>query len=200
MQVSKTKLQRYFILFTPSSLGLVFYVFLAGLGIVLNQFDMIKKYLELPHSLQVTHSVTGWVDQILTTTIGESGTGTFVVGLFWAVVGLVVYMFLRALARLAVELDDNLNARGFVWPKGANRYRPIKIFIEQAAFRLVASIALLIFVLGPLAAVLRGPVYVDFLGPSEPLQYVVWFVAGLLSWHIVVVLLRLITLRPRLLG
>lgn len=176
------------------------YVFLAGAAIVLNQFDMIKKYLQLPHDFQLTHVVAGWADTLLTHTIGASRTETLVVGLFWAVVGLIVYMFLRGLARLAIELDDDLGVRGFVWPKGTDRYRPLRVLGEQFAFRLAALIGFILLIFVPVAAVLRGPLFADFLGPNKVLQFVVWFVASLLVWHLVVIALRLVMLRARLLG
>jgi hypothetical protein len=200
MPGNKTKLQNYLSLFIPSALGMVFYVFLAGLTIVLNQFNFIKHFLELPQSLQVSRAVAGWADKVLTTTIGESRTEALVVGLFWALVGLVVYMFLRGLARFIIELDDDISVRRYVWPKGADRYRPLRILAEQAVFRLSALIALAIVIFGPLAAVLSGPVFIDFIGDNQVLQYVIWFLTGVLLWHIIVILLRLLALRARLLG
>lgn len=200
MDRKTSKLKTYFSLFTPSASGIVTYFFLAGLAIVLNQFDIVKQYLQLPHDFQFGHVVAGWADTFLTKTIGETRTETLVVGLFWAVVGMVVYLFLRGLARIAVELDDDLGIRGYVWPKGTDRYGPLRRLAEQFAFRLVAVVALIIVVFEPLAAVLRGPVFVDFLGPNHILQIVVWFVVAVIVWHVAVILLRLMTLRARLFG
>ncbi len=208
-KLSKSNIKAYLGLFAPSSQGIVVYVLLSGLTVVLNQFDMIKKYLELPNDLQISRVLAGWADHLLMNTIGPSRTETLVVGLFWAVVGLGVYLFLCGLSRLVIELDDDLNVRGYVWPRGANRDRPLQVFAEQTAFRLVAVAALLIVVLDPLAAVFRGPVFVDYLnslgsqgslGSNQPLLYVVWFVAGFVTWHVVTVLMRLIALRARLFG
>lgn len=177
---------------------MVFCVFLAGIGIVLNQFENIKKVMDVPNNLEVSRIFTGWADRALTGTIGESSTETLVVGLFWAIVGLAVYVFLRSLARIITDLDDDLDVSHYVWPKGANRYGPLKTFAEQTIFRLTAFVLLMLVFFGPLSAALHGPVLVDFLGPSKPLQYIVWFLAGFLVWHIITILLRLLVLKNRL--
>ncbi len=197
---STSKFKQYFAILLPSSLGIVFYVTLSLLGIALNQFESIKKYLQLPHDLEVTKLLAGTANHVLTSSIGESRTETLVVGGFWAIVGLIVYLFLRGLSRLFVEFDDDLGVRGYVWPRGTNRYAPLKAFAEQAAFRLVAFILLFVVVIGPLAAVLRGPVFGGFVGSNMVLRYIVWFIVSVLVWHLVAVLLRLIVLKARLFG
>jgi hypothetical protein len=197
MQYRKSKFKKYSSLFTPSALSIIIGVFLSGLVIVLNQFAVIKSELQLPQNLQFGRMIAKWVDNLLTNTISQARTEILVVGLFWAIVGLVVYMFLHGLARFILELDDDLDARRYVWPKGTDRYRPLRILAEQAAFRLVALIILGIVIAGPLSAVIRGPIFADFLGPSKPLQYVVWFIGSVAVWHLVAILLRLIALRAR---
>ena len=198
--LNKTKIYRNLAIFLPSSMSAVLCVFLAGAGMLLNQFDMVRAYLELPHDLRLTRLIAEWADTLLTATVGAERTQSLVVGLFWALVGLGVYVFLRGLAQIFIELDDDLEARRYIWPRGADRERPLHTLLHQVVFRGIAFIGLIFVVFVPLAAVLRGPVFVDFLGPGKLLQYVVWALASLLLWHFVVVLLRLVALRPRLFG
>lgn len=194
----KSKIRKYASLFTPSLSGLVIYVFLATVSIILNQFKEVKQYLQLPYELDLLRMIAGWADQLLNNTIGESRTQVLVVGLFWALVGFGVYIFLRGLARIFIDLDDSLEVRHFVWPRGGNREEPLHTLEQQVAFRAAACIIFLIFIFVPLAAVLRGPILTDFLGPNLALQYTVWFAASVLAWHVAVVLLRLIVQRARL--
>ncbi|HEX8182972.1 MAG TPA: hypothetical protein VF575_05230 [Candidatus Saccharimonadales bacterium] len=196
--MQKPKLKSYFSLFTPSPLGIVFYVFWSVLAIALNQIDAIQKVLQLPRGLDFIGAIARFADRVLTSAIGESSTQTLVVGLFWAGVGMVVYVFLRALSKLVVELDDDIDERRYVWPKGMNRSGPLLIFIEKGILRTVAAIALILTIIGPLATVISRPVFTDFLGSNKPLQYIVWFISSVIVWHVVVVLLRLVVLRARL--
>ncbi len=194
-----SKLKNYVHVLTPTLPGVLLYVFLTGVGIILNQFNAINTYLQLPHDLDFGRILAGWADRLLSITIGESRTDILVVGLFWAGVGLVVYMFLQSIARLAVQLDENLQARGYVWPKGTDRYRPLRILAKLVAFRLMTFVCLILVVFGPLVGVLRGPILVDFLGQNAGIQLLFWFLVSVLIWHIVIILLRLLLLRPRLL-
>lgn len=201
MPNNKTKSKKYLSLFVPSSFGIVIYVSLAGLTIVLNQLDSIKGHLELPASWQLSRIFTGWADTFLTHTIGVSRTDTLVVGSFWAVVGLLVYIMLRGLAKLVIELDDGINVKGYVWPKGEDRAYPLRHFFQQLAWRLGALIMLLVVVFGPLAVILHRPVYVSLIGPTHLIaQDIVWFFVSVLMWHVVTVLLRLMLLRDRIFG
>jgi hypothetical protein len=195
-----TKPKPYISLFTPSAIGVVLYTFLSVLIIVLNQFKTIEQYLQVPHNFQIMHSIFSWLDSALTRMIGENSTASLVVGLFWAVVGLGVYIFLRGIAHFISDLGEGYEARGFVWPKGANRNQHLIEAFTRTGFRIVACIGLLVILLGPLAAVIHGPVLTDFIGGGFVATLVFWFIASWITLHLVVVLLRLVILKPRLFG
>jgi hypothetical protein len=143
---------------------------------------------------------TVWLEKFLNSTIGQSTTETLVVGLFWAIVGLGVYVFLRGIARFLTELGEGYEERSFLWPRGVNRNRPLVEAAELTVSRIVAFFGLMIVVFGLLTRVLSGPVWVDFIGPSTPIQILFWFPAGILTMHCCIVLLRLVVQRARLLG
>lgn len=195
--LSKTK--AYLHLLTPSAAGWVVYGFVSALIIVLNQVPFIQHYLGFPADIEFMRIFTLWLDQALTSLIGEARTNAVVVGSFWAVVGLVVYVFLQALSRLINEIGEGIvEKRGYVWPKGASRLAPLKQAIERAVFRLVAFGTLMYVLLQPLARLLERAPFKDFVGPNQLLQYAVWFVSLVFILHCCVVLLRLVVLRPRL--
>lgn len=185
-------------LLTPSAMGVVLYTFLAVLCIVLNQFSFVEQYLQVPHNFQLTHVLFTGLDDILTRVLGESKTAVFVVAAFWAVIGLGVYFFLLGIVHFISDLSKGYEARGMVWPKGANRNHELAMAIKRLVFQLFAFATLLYVVFQPLAAVINGPVFVDFLGPSLIVIFIGWFIASWLSMHLFVVLLRLMVLKPRL--
>jgi hypothetical protein len=200
MTNKQAKLGALLSILSPSPLSAVCSVTLAIATIVLNQFESIRQFLRLPDVAVLLRAVAVWLDTILTTVLGEARTNVVVVGAFWAIVGLGVYVFLRGLARFISELDDDIVVRRYVWPKGADRTRPLRIMFERTAFRLIALAALALVVFGPLAATLRGPVLARLTGGTMVVEFIVWFLASLLLWHLVVVLLRLVALRLRLTG
>lgn len=193
------KIKKYFSVFTPSAIGMVLYVSVMAFVIVLQQFDSIRQYLQLP-SFHFMEVFSLWLERFLTATIGESSTATLVVGLFWAVVGLGVYIFLRGIARFLTELGEGVEDRGNLWPRGVDRNRPLVEAAERIVSRIFAFFGLMILVLGPLPAVLSGPIWVDFIGPSKLVQILFWLPAGILTMHACVVMLRFVVFRARLLG
>lgn len=196
MQNQKSKL--FVALLTPSAVGAALYTFLAGLIIVLNQFSFIQQYLQIPQSVDFMRMFLNWLDHTVTSLLGDTRVETIVVGAFWAVVGLGVYVFLRGVARFISELEEGAEERSYIWPRGSNHNLALLEAIEHTVFRVFAFIGVVIMVFGPLARVLRGPVFLSLVGDKAVLKYVVWFLVTWLVLHIIIVFLRLITLRPRL--
>jgi hypothetical protein len=200
MASKNDKLLQYLRVFAPSAIGLVLYVALALVIIVANQFSFINKYLQLPTNLHVGRELARVSDQALTSIIGANRTTTLVVGLFWAGVGIVVYIFLRSLAKVAIELDEDIGETRYVWPKGTDRSRPLRDLFIRLALQGLALAGLFAVVLGPLAEALYRPVLVHLLDLGTAATYIVWFLALMLLLHFTVVLIRLVMLRPRLFG
>lgn len=200
MANTRPKLLGYLKVFAPSGIGLVFYVTAAVMIIVANQFSFINKFLQLPTNLHVGRDLAQVMDRALTSTIGESRTTTLIVGLFWAGVGVVVYILLRSLARVATELDEDLGETRYVWPKGADRSKPIRELVSRLVLQGIALAGLFAVVLGPLAEALYRPVLVNLLSLGTAAKFIVWFLVLVLLLHSAVILMRLVALRPRLFG
>jgi hypothetical protein len=194
----QSKIKTYLNLFIPSGFGVVIYTFLAALLVFLHQFSAIERYLDLPTHFQFSPIFLHWLDTGLTRLIGEARTQTLVVGLFWAGVGLGVYVFLHGVSRFLNDLGEGIDQRKYFWPKGTNRNRPLFEALERFFFRFVALVALLYVVFGPLAHVLGGPILKDVVGSSLAIQLSVWFVAIWLMLHVCVILVRLVILKPRI--
>lgn len=190
-----TNTKKYLDLFIPSAFGVVFYTFFSGLVIILHQFSFIREYLEIPRDVDFLRMFTHWLDRVVTSSIGQSTTETLVVGLFWAFVGLGVYVFLRGVARFLNDLGEGLDKRNYLWPQGASRNQALMEAVQRIAFRIFAFVALAVVFMGPLMRLINGPAYPDF---STSLRLLVWFVSLWLMLHMCVVLMRMVALRPRL--
>lgn len=200
MQNTQATIKSILYLLAPTAYSILITGFLMLATITSNQFAEIRSVLQVPHDVDLMHMIMSGLNNTLTHLIGETRLETAVVGGFWAIVGLAVYAFLRSFAKVAMEFDEDVTARGYIWPKGSDRTHPLVVLAGKFAFRVVAILALIVVVTLPLAAVLRGPVLIGLVGSNKIVQYAVWFVVGLLVWHVVTVLLRLIALRARLLG
>lgn len=184
-------------LLSPSGYSVVASIFLMGLVIFVHQIPAMEQYLEIPKNFNLLRTISTWLDHALTSLIGESRTETLVVGLFWAIVGLGVYMFLRGISHFATEVSEGFDERQYLWPRGADRNAGMSEATHRAGFQILAFIILLVVTFGPLQHVLTGPVWQAFIGPSTGLQLGIWFIAGLVVCHLWLILLRLTLLKPR---
>jgi hypothetical protein len=198
MKQNSSKIKTFLSLLTPSGIGLVLYIFVSGTVIFMHQIPQIEQYMEIPRNFSLFRLITGWLDHLLNGSIGEARTQTLVVGLFWALVGLGVYLFLQGIARFITEFSEGLDEREYLWPKGVDRNRGVVEAMRRTMFRILAFIGLIVVIFGPLERVLSGPILEVFLGPSPIVRLGGWFIASCLTMHIFVVLLRLVVLRPRL--
>lgn len=196
--MNDTKTKKYHNLFMPSGMGLVFYTFFSGMIIFLNQLSFIQEYLQIPREINFIRIFTNFLDTVLVSTIGQSNTETFVVGLFWAFVGLGVYLFLLGVARFVMELSESMEERNYKWPAGTNRNQTLIEAAQRTVVRIMAFILFTFVLLGPLAHLVDAPAFVDFIGPNRTVQVIFWFVFLWLMMHVSVVLLRLAALKPRL--
>lgn len=201
----KTNIRTYLHVFVPSGTGLVLYGFLSGLTIALHQVRAIQQYLDIPSEVHIERLVTGSIERLLQSTLGQGATNTLVVGAFWAVVGLFVYIFLRGVAKLMHEIGEDVVERRYLWPRGSDRYKPLELLLERGLFRIGAFLALVFYVFHPLAAVLHGQLFASmslggWLATHQVLRLLVWFACGFVVWHGLLVLLRLLALRERLFG
>jgi hypothetical protein len=198
MQNKKSKL--YLMLLTPSAMSAVFYTFLAGMIVLLHQFQFIEQYLQIPGNVNFMRMFLDWLDRTATSLLGDTVIETAVVGLFWAIVGLCVYVFLRGLVQFISDIAAGADERTYVWPRGTNRNRALMEALERVMLRTFAFLGLAVVVLGPLARATNGPVLLGLAGGNAVLKYVVWFIVLWLLMHLSVVLMRLIMLKPRIFG
>lgn len=198
MDYRKSKAKRILNVFIPSGIEMVIIVTIGLTLLLLDYFEVIQEYLGLPREIEFAQTVKNVLDVALSSTLGQGRTETFVVGFFWAIVGLAVYVFLRGISKVMFDLGESIDQRGYVWPREANRYRPLVTVLERTAFQFVAFLVLVYWLLQPLARLLDGPVFIESIGGSQALQYLVWFLMIVGALHIAVVLARLIMLRDRL--
>lgn len=193
MQNKKFELYRALIL--PSAIGVVFYTFASAMVIILNQFSFIQQYLQIPGNVSFMRMFLDWLDGFTNHMLGQAHTEVIVVGLFWALVGLVVYLFLHGLAHFISDLSDDLETQHYLWPGASARSRAIHDAIARAVFRLFAFVMFVIVALVLTPAEIKGPA-----GAASVPHFALWFIALWATLHLAVISLRMVMLKTRLFG
>ncbi len=129
----------------PTGLELIAY-FLIGLATVLfSNFNAIEHVLFQSSDISFHQTTVHFLDKELGKLLGEKGTSTLVVGVFWGVVGVIVYTFLWLVSHFSAAVSTNFAVRKYIYPKGADPNQPLKAFFIRSLFRLVSTLVLLFY-------------------------------------------------------
>ncbi len=171
------------------------------LTIVIHQFSSIRHSLGIPGGIDIQHLLSSWLNSFVTHVFGQTHTNTAVVALFWAIVGVFVYVLVLGVMGSLRELGSDIEERTYLWPQGANPHSPLVGFFERAGVHVVALVILALYIFYPLAIVLHSPSFISgATAHSSLIVDVIWFVVGTIVWHGLVVVLRLLFLRNRIFG
>jgi hypothetical protein len=185
----------------PTWFGIFVSASLMAVTIIIHQFASIRQALGIPGGIDLQRMVSGSLDTFATHIFGQSRTNTVVVALFWAIVGVFVYVLVLGISGAMREFGSDIKERSYLWPREANPHKPLKGLIERVGVHMLAIVILALYVFLPLAVVLHGPLLLgSSLAQTSGLLYATWFVLGTITWHGLTVVLRLLFLRDRLLG
>lgn len=202
-QLSSKKWSRSLDILLPSTGGLVLYVFLSLLTLLIHYVSSIQHFLDLSGSFAIKSSLLNFLNNILVSIFGTKISNSLVLGLFWAFVGIVVYIFVQGIAVIFQDLGRDLEERKYILPSGADRNKPLKQDIEHAVFRTAVSAIFLFYLIYIFGYFLRGKFY-----GSAPKQYwaslgsgvhiILLFLGECLALHGIIIFLRLLRLRRRI--
>lgn len=189
----------------PSGLSILVSVTFTGLIILANSFASLREKMQIDvWNFDLREIIFGSLSDFLTGLIGQQAADAIVLGLIWAVVGLLVYMAMYGISRIITELGHDLEEMHFIWPKGTDRRRPVIDLIKRVSFQIIAGIILFsyIFNIGDLLLTYRLPSIFGLDGfDSNPfVKAAVFIIIAMLLLHLLVVLLRLTTLKRRVFG
>jgi len=168
--------------------------------IIIHQFASIRQSLGIPGGIDIQHLISSWLNSFVTHVFGESHTNTAVVALFWAIVGVFVYVLVLGIMGALRELGSDIEERTYLWPEEANPHSPLVGFFERAGVHFAAFVILVLYIFYPLAIVLRSPAFINGAAQVSFLTYLLWFLIGTVVWHGLVVVLRFMLLRIRIFG
>jgi hypothetical protein len=146
------------------------------------------------------------INDLIQRFVGDHVARSAVVAIFWALVGLAVYLLIWALINYSDEFGSDLAATGYVHPKNVNTTAPLIYFITRIAFQ-IFSLLLLVFYINFLIGVLIPRLGVFYqtstkLWPStNSLENgLIGIIGEFAIIHVIVVLIRFLLLRKRIFG
>lgn len=203
-KAQQTKLAIIWIL--PTALEVFVYTFIAVMTFALSNLSVFKKSLFLPSHFSPYHDVINSISGLVERVFGERIAGSLSLGIFWGLVGMVVYVLIWLLQNFSTELSNDLAMTKYVVPRGGDPESPLRDFISTTVFR-VLTVILLIFYTSLVFKVLLPRQLSAYQGlllnwPDSHyfIKAFIAIIGQMLTLHGFVVFARLILLRKRIFG
>ncbi|HSW36816.1 MAG TPA: hypothetical protein VLG37_00400 [Candidatus Saccharimonadales bacterium] len=186
----------------PTWGGLISYLVLVILTVVSYQWQALHPYLAPIGSWHLASRFTNFLTGFMTNFFGERA-GSIVLGIFWGVVGLFVYIMVLGVAILIRDVDEALEEREFVWPKGSDPNKPLEDFLARGFFQIAVAVLLVAYVahIAPFIQdflTVKYPAGQSLLNLAAIKSLLEFTLVEMLALHIGTILLRLTILRRRL--
>lgn len=200
----KTTITQTLIWLLPTVVEIAVYALLALITLALSNIDFITEFLLLPPDFSLKTAVLGSVEELLAQLFGQRTAATLITGIFWGVVGMIVYVLIWLFGNFSTELSNDLALSRFMHPRGADTYSPLKGFLFRLIFQffigvlVVIYLNLLITVMLPVWAT-RYNIAVDMWPHAGSIWVILLTLATqVLALHLLTVLFRLLLLRKRI--
>ncbi len=205
----ETQKQRWFqalVWFLPTTLEVVIYIFACGLTLAMSNIDAVRNFLYVSGDFHPISAGVGIIDYFLTKLVGQKIAGSLSLGLFWAMVGVVINLVWIIFANFSTELNNDLVFSNYIHPRAADPKAPLREFGIKFAFRVGVTI-IFIFLFGfttkyglPFITTRFASVIKNW-PSSKNIGTVLWVsLFEILLLHSFIILARLATLRKRVFG
>lgn len=200
----RAKIYGYIRWIAPDAVNFLVYsvvIFLTFLFSNLSGIQNLFKYTDIKNS--TLEAITNYLDRFLPENLAAN-MATFI---FWAFIGLIVYLVIFFIANFTTDLKDDLSVDKYVYPQGVDKYGRLKNFIFQNTER-IFGIFVLIFYLNLIfdhflprwtytynQAVAEWPIDKEL-----SVKILLTFLAEFIFLHVFIILMRLILMRKRVLG
>lgn len=201
-----TKFSAYTDLLRPTATGIIVAVVLSMVTLLLHQVQNFQRYLNLPSNWHIGSVLLVLVNDFLLKLFGTSRLDTIVLSIFWVLVGLVVYLFLKATILFFVEMGQDITqSNHYVQPTNRGSRGETSQLVTYTFFRLTVLIITIFYFVWMLTFFSRQSAsnvtsFGHWLSNIPLLRGIIFFLLECFAWYVLTVLLRLIFMKNRLFG
>ncbi len=128
----------------PTASEIVAYIGLGLLTVLVANIRAFRSSFLLPENFQVKKAIFDNIDNLLNLLTFHK-TDVVVTAVFWAFIGLVVFLLFTVVLTFSSEFTNELGTRRYIYPKGANRNFIFRAYLQSMLLRLVALCLLLFY-------------------------------------------------------
>jgi hypothetical protein len=200
----KSKIQQILLWLVPSSTEMIVFSSFVVLTIIASNASFLREFLYTPKDFNAIELVLTSINDLLQRFVGDTITSSGVVAIFWALVGLLVYLIIWVAMNFSTELDNDLAMTRYVHPAGVDTKQPLRSLVAKTIFRAGAIVVLVFYINVVVIALMPyfGGLFYEaglvWFG-TESLKLVVQgSVLMIISLHFFAVLVRAVVLRKRI--
>lgn len=190
----------------PTATGVIVYVVLSLITLLVRLVSSLQHYLNVPTSWHVGSALLVLINDFLLKLLSTSRLDTVVLSIFWVLVGLVVYLFLKAAVYFFAEMgQDIVQSRHYMQPRDRGPQNELSQLVMHGFFRLITLIFLIFYLIWMITFLSHGPastiaIFGHWPTSSSGICDTVFFVTECIAWHILTILLRIVSMRNHLFG
>lgn len=200
------RLKLIFIWYLPSASELLIYGSLAILSIFISNANVVNNFLYTPSDFHLSSSILNSINSLLQRFVGDHIARAGVVAFFWALIGLLAYLFIWVVMNFSNELGNDLAIKRYTHPSGVDTSSPLRTFLSRSLFRLLVFIFLVFFLYILIVVILPicGGLFKEAGSFWPKLRAfklgLIGVATELVALHLFTVFLRLMLLRKRVFG
>ncbi len=187
----------------PTSLELVGWFYVSLVTVWTSNLGQIRSVLYIPDDFNLFQALLNSVENLLSKVIGQATAGKLVLVVFWALIGMAVYMLVWASQNLTTEFGNSVALTKYAKPRGSDHKAALKYFVSGLVFRLFAGIILLLYInvvvtiLVPYWSDVYRSMIQSWPDPKLITQASLAIVTQTICLHFITILTRLVLLKRR---
>lgn len=130
----------------PTALEVFVYAFISAITFAISNLAFFRQSLFLPTQFNLYHDVINSISQLIERAVGERIAGSLSLGIFWGLVGMIVYVVIWLIQNFSTELSNDLAMTKYVYPRGADPESSLRNFISLTVFRLIIFVLFVFYI------------------------------------------------------
>lgn len=203
MQNQKNKLFALISWLLPSGSELIIASFFTLMTLLVSNSTFFRDLIFLPTDLQIKTVVLDSLSNLIESVFGDQIARSGVVAIFWALVGLFVYILIWLGMNFSNELGNDLAITKYVHPRNIDTHSPLRDLASKVVFQIMAIFVLIFyinlivsFILPYIGGMFR--MAIEHWPTSLALKNIAYGVLiEIPTLHLFVILVRALTLRKR---
>ncbi len=190
----------------PSAIEISVYVLMALALLAISNFNFISDFLLIPADFSFKEALLGSLENLLAELVGTQMAATLITGIFWGIVGMLVYVFIWLFGNFSTELSNDLAITKYVHPRGSDTYSPLKGLVFRLLFHIFTIVILLVYINVLITVFLplwttRYSGLIDLWPQQEAIiRASLAILSQVLALHILTIFVRLLLFRKRVFG